>query len=101
MEITISNLSIDSLIINVSGDEVMATLQEVLDVVTDISTKASALNSSIANLRTDIQMLKDQIAAGTPVTQQQLDDLFSSLTQDQSALQTAVDAAAQLDSETP
>ena len=48
----------------------MATLNEVLD-------RLSTISTSLTNIREDIQVLKDQVAAGAPVTQAQLDDLFA------------------------
>jgi hypothetical protein len=83
MSITIN---IPSITINI-GTTNMATLQEVLDTV-------SAIANSVTAVRGDIQMLKDQLAAGSPVTQQQLDDLLVSL-------QSVASDVTELDSETP
>ena len=50
----------------------MATLQEVKDAIAE--EKTQVLNK-LTELNTEIQALKDQIAAGSPVTVADLDDL--------------------------
>ena len=64
-----------------------ATLQQVVDAVT-------AIGTSLVGITGDIQALKDQIAAGSPVSQADLDNL---LTQVQNVATQAQD----LDMQTP
>jgi hypothetical protein len=57
-------------------EELMATKQEVLDAVAE--EKAQVL-VGIEDLNKQIQDLKDQIAAGTPVTAADLDEIVSAV----------------------
>lgn len=69
------------------GDLDMATVQEVLDVV-------SATAVSITAIAADVQMLKDKISAGGVVSQADLDNIHTQV-------QAVADQAAALDATTP
>jgi len=56
--------------------EIMATKQEVLDAIA--SEKAQVLEA-VESLNVQIQALKDQLAAGTPITDADLDEIVTAV----------------------
>ncbi len=54
----------------------MATKQEVLDAIAE---EKAQVVSAVNDLNTQIQALKDQIANGTPVTSEDLDQIVSAV----------------------
>jgi uncharacterized protein with von Willebrand factor type A (vWA) domain len=57
----------------------MATLADVQEKVTAIAAAVHSINTGLDRVATEIMDLKAQIAAGVPVTQEQLDALDASL----------------------
>lgn len=61
----------------------MPTKQDVLDAIaaekTAVAAKLDAQTASINDLSSQIQALKDQIAAGAPVTEQDLSDIIDAV----------------------
>lgn len=53
----------------------MATVQELMDKMNAIPPVLDAITADQEALKAEIQALKDQIVAGTPVSQEQLDAL--------------------------
>lgn len=60
----------------------MSTLQDlqskIAQLASDIAAEKVEVQTMLTDLRTQVQTLSEQIAAGTPVTQEQLDTLVSS-----------------------
>jgi len=61
--------------IELQGDLIMATQQQLSDKLDAIPPILDAIVADEQVLKDEIQALKDQLAAGTPVTQEQLDSL--------------------------
>ena len=57
------------------GESIMASFQEVSDELDAIKTAVDAVKELGKQQIAEIQALKDQLAAGSPVTQEQLDSL--------------------------
>lgn len=57
------------------GEQIMATVKELSDELDAIKTAVDGVKATVQTQITQIADLQAQIAAGTPVTQQQLDDL--------------------------
>ena len=72
----------------------MATLADVQEKVTAIATAVHNINTGLDRVATEIMDLKAQIAAGVPVTQEQLDALDASL---QSIMAESGDVVAEVD----
>lgn len=59
----------------------MATLDEVVSVVSSLKDSVVAIDARLDEVQVKIQELKDQVGAGGPVTQEQLDSLHGMLSE--------------------
>jgi len=80
----------------------MAIGQDALDKIASAKAALEALDlrlddvrSNVAALKTEIQALKDQLAAGSPVTPEQLEAIVAGLGEIESAVSARVEEAAE------
>ena len=57
----------------------MATLQEITNAIADLQTTASTIDSGLDAVKTEIDALKAQVAAGGAVSEADLDGVLGSL----------------------
>jgi len=65
----------------------MATLADIQQSLTDLSTVVGSVNTDLDRVAAEIQSLKDQVAAGGVITQEQLDALGQQVTDIKTAAQ--------------
>ncbi len=73
--IILLNLIVIIMIIK-QGEKIMATKQDVLDAIAQEKTQVM---NAVSDLNNQIQALKDQIAAGSPVTAADLDEITNAV----------------------
>lgn len=82
-------------------DDLMATLQDVISLVSGIAETAGEIAEALAGIGADVAALKEQIAAGSPISQEQLDSLAAALSDVAVELADVASTAQDLDQSTP
>jgi predicted nucleic acid-binding Zn-ribbon protein len=72
------------------GAQLMATFAEAMQHMTDLQTTVHSINDNLGVVRTEIQALRDQIAAGGVVTQAELDSLDQTIQDTQTEAQSVL-----------